>query len=89
MRPYSACLPDAIKLRTPNPNVLVTHRILEGRHVYFLVNNHAEPVVLQPDLDVPGPYSLYRPLTGDVTVLSMKDDLSLELGCFRGGVSGQ
>ncbi len=77
-------LPDAIKLRTPNPNVLVTHRFLEGRHVYFLANNNSAPVVLQPALDVPGPYSLYRPLTGEVTVLSMKADMVLELEAFEG-----
>ncbi|TFG67175.1 MAG: hypothetical protein E4H27_09310, partial [Anaerolineales bacterium] len=78
------CLPDSVKLRTPNSNVLVTHRFLEGRHVYFLANNQSEPIVLQPDMGGSGPYTLYRPLTGDVTVLSMKVALDVVLDAFEG-----
>jgi hypothetical protein len=79
---------DAIRtdfaLRTPNPDVLYTHRVLEGRHVYFIVNNKSETVVLHPVLAEPGPYTLYQPLTGEVTVMSMKSELALEMGAFEG-----
>jgi hypothetical protein len=35
-----------------------------------VVNNSPEPVAIEPDFREPGPYTLYRPLSGDV----MPDD---------------
>lgn len=71
-------LPDVIqeavavdlKLARPNPDVLITHRRTRaGRHVYFVANNSPESVTLAPALREPGPYTLYRPLTGVVEPL--------------------
>jgi len=79
-------LPDHIvrdlTLAQPNPDVLYTHRLLEGRHVYFIVNNTPEPVTLHPTLREPGPYTLYKPLTGEV--VSVGGGLQLALEGFEG-----
>ena len=73
--------PD-FSLAQPNPDVLYTHRLLEGRHVYFIINNAPEPVTLHPTLREPGPYTLYKPLTGEV--VSAGERLQLELEGFGG-----
>jgi hypothetical protein len=61
-----AAVPPDVTLAELNPDVLTTHRYLEGRHVYFVVNNFPEPVTIEPDFRELGPYTLYRPLAGDV-----------------------
>lgn len=73
--------PD-VALDTPNPDVLYTHRILEGRHLYFVINNAPSAIMLQPTLREPGPYTLYRPLTG--LVAPAATPLSLALGECEG-----
>lgn len=62
-----AALPPDFALATPNPHILYTHRFLEGRHLYFVVNMSPEPAEVQPSLSVAGPYRLYRPLDGSQT----------------------
>jgi len=71
----SEAVPPDVTLAEPNPDLLTTHRYLDGRHVYFVVNNSPEPVTIQPVFREPGPYTLYRPLTGDV----MPDDTASSL----------
>jgi hypothetical protein len=55
-----------LELSEPNDRVFYTHRRRNGRDLYFIVNNGAEAVTLRPALRVPGPYRVYRPLTGDI-----------------------
>jgi hypothetical protein len=55
--------------------VLYTHRRLEGRDLYFIINNAPDPAALRLTLRTAGPYTLYRPLTSAVTPFSR--DLSL------------
>jgi hypothetical protein len=69
-------------LAEPNPNVLYTHRELDGKELYFIINNTAAPVTLRPTLGVPGPYTLYRPLDSSVTPASTP--LCIELAGYEG-----
>jgi hypothetical protein len=57
--------PD-LSLPVSNPDVLYTHRCLEGHDVYFIANNAPHGVILRPKLRTPGPYTLYRPIDGSV-----------------------
>ncbi len=57
--------PD-LKLKAENPDILYTHRRKDGRDLYFIINCGENPVTIEPELGVPGPYDLYRPLTGAV-----------------------
>jgi hypothetical protein len=68
--------PD-FSLPEANPEVLYTHRVLEGRHVYFVINNTPDCLTIQPSLSQPGPYKLYEPLSGQVSPLA--EPLSLEM----------
>jgi len=76
-----AVTPDLV-LAQPSADVLCTHRVLEGRDLYFIISNSPEPLTLQPTLRVAGPYDLYRPLTGDVSAAS--DPLTLGLAGYEG-----
>ncbi len=62
--------------------VLVTHRVLESQHVYFIVNNAPAPTTLELTLRAPGPYTLCRPLTGGCVVL--EEPLSVALEGYEG-----
>lgn len=57
--------PD-LKLKAENPDILYTHRRKDGRDLYFIINCGENAVTVEPELGVPGPYDLYRPLTGAV-----------------------
>jgi hypothetical protein len=61
----------------PNRLIYTLHQRNRGRDVYFLVNQNATPVTLRPILRVPGPYMIYRPLTGEVVTAGKKPVLSL------------
>ncbi|MGD2174192.1 MAG: glycosyl hydrolase [Candidatus Brocadiaceae bacterium] len=67
-----------LQLAEPNRRVFYTHRRRDGRDLYFIVNNAPEPVTLRPRLRVPGPYALYRPLTGDVEDVGTDPELALQ-----------
>jgi hypothetical protein len=69
-------------LDAPNPDVLYTHRVLEGRHVYFVINNASAETTLCPTLREPGPYRLYRPLTGAVGEAGLP--LQIDLAGYEG-----
>ncbi len=69
-------------LAEPNLNVLYTHRELDGKPLYFIINNTPAPVTLRPTLRVPGPYTLYRPLDGSVTPANTP--LCIELTGYEG-----
>jgi hypothetical protein len=56
-----------LHLDAPNADILYTHRQLDGKAVYFIINNLPAAQMLCPYLRVPGPYTLYRPLTGEIT----------------------
>ncbi len=73
--------PDLTLARTNN-DILYTHRRLEGRELYFIINNAPDPVQVRPTLRSSGPYTLYRPLTGALTPLD--SDLSLALAGYEG-----
>ena len=75
-------IPADLILDPPHPDVLYTHRQLEGRDIYFLINNAPTAVTLRPTLREPGPYSLYRPLTGAVE--NAARPLQLELAGYEG-----
>ncbi len=77
----AALAPD-LTLGCPNSRVLYTHRWLEDRHVYFVINNAPDPVTLDLTLREPGPYTLYRPLTG--ACISLDTPLTINLGAFEG-----
>jgi hypothetical protein len=77
----AAWSPDLVLSRT-NLRVLYTHRWLEGRHVYFVINNAPDPVALDLTLREPGPYTLYRPQTGVRAPLYAP--VSLALDAFEG-----
>lgn len=71
-----------LTLDKPNQDVLYTHRRLEGRDLYFVINNSAADAVIQPSLRVPGPYTLYRPLRGAVD--NVGNQLQLDLAGYEG-----
>ena len=76
-RPAVALPPD-LALTEANRDILYTHRQLEGRDLYFVINNSPNPATIRPALRVPGPYTLYRPLTGTVDPVGMPLDLALD-----------
>ncbi|MGC9467524.1 MAG: hypothetical protein ACP5HS_02945 [Anaerolineae bacterium] len=63
-------------------DILYTHRYLEGRHVYFVINNAPEEIVLGVELREAGPYVLYRPLDGSRRSLGQAPLVAL--GPFEG-----
>jgi hypothetical protein len=67
-----------LELAEPNDRIFYTHRRRDGRDIYFIVNNSAEPVELRPGLRVPGPYRVYRPLTGDIGEPGPAPELKLD-----------
>ena len=73
--------PD-LALDEANGNILYTHRRLEGRDLYFVINNDPEPAIVSLNLRLPGPYTVYRPLTGAVSAPT--DAASLELAGYEG-----
>ncbi len=73
--------PD-LQLAQENPDILYTHRLLEGHHVYFIINNAPQPVVIHPSLREKGPYQLYHPLTGKISAADAP--LRLELEGYEG-----
>ena len=83
-------LPDALRSRVPpdlalegaNPDILYTHRRLEGRDLYFVINNAPTPATIRPTLREPGPYTLYRPSTG--AVQEGADLAQLDLAGYEG-----
>ena len=76
-----AVSPD-LSLAQPSADVLYTHRHLEGRDLYFIINNRPAPMTLQPTLRVKGPYEIFRPLTGDVQAAN--GPLTLALSGYEG-----
>lgn len=71
-----------LTLQRPNDNLLYTHRQLEGRDLYFLVNSAPEATIVRPTLRVPGPYTLYRPLAG--TIGELGNELEITLDGYEG-----
>lgn len=69
---------DDVTLAAPHPDILCTHRVRDGRHVYFLCNCGDAPVRIAPTLRVPGPYELRRPLTGNIEAPGDLARLSLD-----------
>jgi hypothetical protein len=67
-------------LDKPDSEILATHRMLNGRHIYFVINNAPETVQIRPSLRQPGPYTLYDPLTGQVHLLA--EPLRLDLSGY-------
>jgi hypothetical protein len=74
-------VPADLALDGENDQVLYTHRVLEGRGVYFIVNNSPEPTTIRPALRQAGPYHLYLPLTGEVRLV--EEPLTLTLGGYE------
>ncbi|NLG49730.1 MAG: hypothetical protein GX552_06435 [Chloroflexi bacterium] len=71
-------VPGDLLLDQPQPDVLYTHRRLEGRDLYFVINNAPQPITIRPALRVPGPYTIYRPLTATIEPVGQELALSLE-----------
>ncbi len=71
-----------LQLDAPNADILYTHRQLEGHDVYFVINNSPAAQVLCPCLRVLGPYTLYRPLTCEITPAGQS--LRFELEGYEG-----
>jgi hypothetical protein len=76
------CIPPDLALTTPNPDIFYTHRRLQGREVYFVVNNSSQPTSVRLSLRAPGPYQVFQPASG--AILPAPDPLQVELGCFEG-----
>jgi hypothetical protein len=57
---------DDFSLASPDPDILFTHRQVDGRDLYFVINATGEEKQICPRLRVPGPYDLYRPMTGAI-----------------------
>ncbi len=77
-----ASLGADLALTEGNADILYTHRQLEGRDLYFIINNNPDAARIAPTLRVPGPYTLYRPLTG--AVIETSAPLDLELAGYEG-----
>ena len=69
---------DDLTLVTPDRDVLYTHRQVDGRDVYFVINAAATARRICPRLRVPGPYDLYRPLNGTKGNMSISGEIHLE-----------
>ena len=80
-----------LELAEPNTGVFYTHRRRDERDVYFIANNRAAAVTLRPRLRVPGPYTVYRPLSGGVQEMGATVELALEgyEGAFLVAKSGR
>ena len=69
---------DDFALAVPDLDILFTHRQVDGRDVYFVINAAATPKRICPQLRVPGPYALYRPLTGTTGIAHANGEIFLE-----------
>lgn len=68
---------DDLVLGKPNPDILYTHRRLNGRNIYFIINNAPKKTTISPRFRVPGLFTLYRPLTGRVENVGIGSALEL------------
>ncbi len=55
---------DDFTLAAPDLDILFTHRQLEGRDLYFIINATGAEKRIRPRLRVPGAYDLFRPVAG-------------------------
>ena len=69
---------DDFMLAAPDLDILHTHRHVDGRDVYFVINAGPTPKRICPHLRVPGPYVLYRPLTGTTGAAPANGKIHLE-----------
>ncbi len=69
---------DDFRLAIPDPDILYTHRNVDGSDVYFLINGAAVPKRICPRLSVPGPYVLFRPLAGTMADVSAGSEVQLD-----------
>jgi glycosyl hydrolase family 106( putative alpha-L-rhamnosidase) len=74
---HSRIQPD-LDLAQPDENVCYVHRHKDGRDVYFVANNHPEPIAIELRLRAQGPWELHRPLTGASEAAPADLRLSLE-----------
>jgi hypothetical protein len=71
-------LPSDLTLAEPNPNILCRHHTIEGRSVYFLASVSPDPQTIHPQFAAPGPYTLYRPITGAIEPSAASLEIKLE-----------
>jgi hypothetical protein len=65
-------------LASPDTDILYTHRHVDGRHIYFVVNNAPEPRSIRPRLGVTGEFALYRPLSGTIEPAGPVSEIRLD-----------
>jgi hypothetical protein len=69
---------DDFTLASPDPDILVTHRQLDGRDVYFVINASGSAKTFCPQIRYAGGCDLFRPLTGAIAPAPSSDAISLE-----------
>ncbi len=72
---------DDLTLEEPDRDILFTHRILDGRDIYFVINNSDNHKRINPRLREPGDYILCRPLTAD---MKQWPGGEIEIGAWEG-----
>lgn len=69
---------DDFVLGRPNADILYTHRRFKGRDLYFVINCSPKKAVIKSRFRAPGPFILYRPLTGRIEAVGVGSALTLK-----------
>ncbi|MFQ6131605.1 MAG: glycosyl hydrolase [Armatimonadota bacterium] len=80
----STIIAEDVAVSPSNVPVRVTHRRIEGRDVYFLINDGAQPVEVTVSLTAAGTGEQWDPATGEITPLESRQDIALALGPYEG-----
>ena len=67
-----------LQLAEADEDLVYTHRVLEGRNLYFLANSSPRSVTIHPTFRIKGPYELFRPLTGQIISAGNCTELALD-----------
>lgn len=71
-------IPADLMVAGDHPEILYTHRVLDGRHLYFVTNNAPGQVSIQFRLRQIGDYQVYNPLNGEIVPFDGEKAIELE-----------
>jgi len=80
----AAVLAPEVRVSAPASQLRITHRRIEGREVFFLINDSASAWEGSVDLQAAGQGQQCDPSTGTVTPLSTPNQIRVRLGPYGG-----
>ncbi|MBC7286471.1 MAG: hypothetical protein H5T86_00200 [Armatimonadetes bacterium] len=71
-----------VSVAPPDAPIRYTHRRVDGREVYFLINDSSEPCEARISLCASGPGQQADPATGQIAAVPSPEDIHLSLGPY-------